>query len=131
VWLATDDLAARSNLRVLIVVSDGKNDYLGKSLEEVIAHCKETGVHVFTIALGNVYAEPMQQLANQTGGEYFFAPTSAQLEEIYLQIADIITGQYLIEYDSSSSGAGTVNLSLEAVFNNLQGRAVTQFTGCP
>jgi Ca-activated chloride channel family protein len=132
VWLATDDLAARSNLRALVVVSDGKNDYLGgRSLDEVIALCKEKGVHVFTIGLGNVNAEAMQLLASQTGGEYFFAPTTDQLEEIYLQIAAIITGQYLIEYDSSSSGAGAVNLSLEAVSNNFQGRAVTQFTGCP
>ncbi len=131
VWLATDDLAARTNLRAIVVFSDGKDDMSTRSLPEVMAHCKEKGVNVFTIGLGNADAENMQQLANQTGGQYFYAPNSSQLIEIYLKIAAIITGQYLIEYNSSSSGAGIVNLALEAVLNDLQGMASIQFSGCP
>lgn len=131
VWAAADDLAARTYLRAIIVFSDGKDDYSTKSLTEVITHCRELGVNVFTIGLGNADAAVMQQLASQTGGQYFFAPTSSQLNEIYLKIAAIITGQYLIEYTSSSSGAGTVNLALEVFLNDLEGMASTAFSGCP
>ena len=131
VSFAADDLSARSNVRAIIAMSDGVDDLSSISLTDVIAHCNDKGVNVYTIGLGDVTPEPMQQLASQTGGQYFFAPTSSQLRDIYLKISAILAGQYLIEFDSSSSGAGRIDLKVEAVVNGLQGEASTQFTGCP
>ncbi len=45
----------------------------------------------FTIGLGSkVNAQFLQQIANETGGKYFFAPTADDLQSIYTQISQIV-----------------------------------------
>jgi hypothetical protein len=71
------------------------------------------------------------QLANETGGQYYFAPTANDLNTIYLQIAEILVGQYTLEYTSQSSGGGSITLDVEVNFNGMTGKATKSFTGCP
>lgn len=74
-------------------------------LAGVVEKANESGIPVFTIGLGNVYISALQQLADETGGQYFLAPDSTDLESIYQSILDILANQYVIEYVSPSSGA--------------------------
>ncbi len=137
IWYAVEVTAARPNNPVIVLFSDGANDINDlppgsptKTLTEVIDYAKGRGVSVFTIGFGVVNEAVMNQLANETGGEYFLAPTAAQLNEIYQKIAEIIAGRYVIEY---KSGGGTVTLDLEVNFNNMQGKTskTITVTGCP
>jgi hypothetical protein len=73
----------------------------------------------------------LQQLADETGGRYFFAPTADDLNLVYLQIADILVGQYVLEYLSQSSGGNSKTLDLEVNFNGMMGRTTQSFIGCP
>ena len=132
VWQAVENLAMRTTDRkIVIMISDG-NDYFGsvKTLTEVIDRANERGIPVFTIGLGDVNAEVMQKLADETGGQYYYAPQSSDLEEIYLQIADVLAEQYVIEYISSSSGSGIIILDLEVDINNQQGEDSKWAEGC-
>ena len=46
------------------------------------------GVKIFSIGLGSdVNTAMLEEMANKTGGEYYFAPTAADLEDIFSQIA--------------------------------------------
>ncbi len=68
---------------------------LAKSLEAA-----EKNIIIFTIGLGNdINVTMLQNIADNTGGEYYFAPTSNDLDEIFNQIA-FETCQYSpISYD--------------------------------
>jgi len=122
VWQAIDDTAAAQNSRrAVVVLSDGRDTRSGKSLTEVIDHALEKGVPVFTIGLGDVNVGVMQHMADETGGQYIFAPTADDLQDIYLQIAEILANQYVIEYNSSSSGGGTIVLDVDVDYTNSQG----------
>ncbi len=137
-WLTIEETAKRANMRAIVLISDGRdednNGYPGvsvKTLPEVISYAKDKGVTIFTIGLGSAEAGIMNQLANETGGQYFFAPTSPQLTGIYQAISKILSGQYLIEYSSSSSGSSSIILDVLVDYNGLQGKASKNILGCP
>jgi VWFA-related protein len=127
---AVDDTALRSNIRkAVIAMSDGLDDLSSiYTLDTLIAHAVDKGIPVFTIGLGTVNATQMQRLATETGGQYFFAPTSGDLTDIYLQIAQILSDQYLITYTTSSSGAKTVKVHVTN--GTLEGEDSRQTPGC-
>ncbi len=138
IWAAIDLTAARPNRGAIVVISDGRDDNSTstgpgsvKTLNEVIAHAIEKGINIFTIGLGNVDVGVMNQLAGETGGQYLFAPASSQLNAIYLQMSEIIFGQYVLEYNSSLSGSSPVPLEVVVNFNNVLEEASTNFKGCP
>jgi VWFA-related protein len=132
VWQSIDNTAARTNSRLAVIaVSDGDDQQSTNTLDELIAHAVEKGVPVFTIGIGTVNAEQMQRLARETGGQYFLAPASSDLQAVYLQISQILSNQYLIEYTTPSSGGNTVSLDVEVEDNiGLQGEGSKDAAGC-
>jgi VWFA-related protein len=129
-WFAIDETAARTHKRAIVVISDGQDNASTHTLTEVVAKAKGNGIPVFTIGFGDVDAGVLPPLANETGGRYFFAPTGDDLNLIYLQIVDILVGQYALEY-TSLPGSGSKTLDLQVNFNGWTGRATGSFTGCP
>jgi VWFA-related protein len=93
---AVADTAARgpARRRAVVVIADGRDNSSFADLNELIDQALEEGVPVFTIGLGDVNAENMQQLADETGGQYYYAPDETKLQEIYDQISAIISSQY-------------------------------------
>jgi VWFA-related protein len=130
---AVDDTAARDigRRRAVIVIADGKDNSSFNDLTDVIDYALEKGVPVFTIGLGEVNAEIMQQLADETGGQYYLAPNETELQNIYFQISEIISSQYILVYNSLSSGSGTIILDVEVDYNALQGEDSRETIGCP
>ncbi|NOY05827.1 MAG: VWA domain-containing protein, partial [Chlorobi bacterium] len=84
--------------RAVIVLTDGgENSSTQYTLDDVIALAQANKIRVFTIGLGNGVVEPpLQQLARETGGVYYHAPSGDQLEAIYREISTIIS-QYFQE----------------------------------
>jgi Mg-chelatase subunit ChlD len=140
-WSAIDNAATQAkpgNNRAIILISDGKDenaDSTGiasvKGLSEVIAHAQAHQVTIYTIGLGTVATDVMTTLANETGGQYFPAPNSAQLDSIYTAIRNIIAGEYTITYISSAAPGGSVLLNVFVNSNGLQGEVSRTVPGCP
>jgi VWFA-related protein len=132
VWLAVDNVAAQTNERkAVLIISDGRDfGPSAKTLTDVIDRALEKGIPVFTIGMGEVNSDILQQLADETGGQYYFAPQSSDLEAIYIQIANALSNQYVIEYDSSSSGSGIIILDLEVEVSGQQGEDSKESQGC-
>jgi VWFA-related protein len=134
---AIDQVAARTKRKAIVLISDGGDTVGGTTLDQVLAKAKGTNIPIFTIGLGVNDADKatLLQLANETGGQYYFAPTASDLNTIYLQIAEILVGQYTLEYMSQSSGGGSITLDVEVNYNNgssiMTGKATKSFTGCP
>jgi VWFA-related protein len=139
-WSAIDNTADRPNHRSIVLISDGYDEDPAntggkgsvRTLTEVINHAKETNVSIYTIGLGNqVFANILNQLANETGGQYYAAPNSNQLAGIYQEIRDILNGQYKITYSSSSTTCVPIMINVEVDTGIYQGDAVKQIQVCP
>jgi len=129
-WFALDETAKRANRRAIVVISDGGDNASTKTYAEVIAKAKGSPqIPIFTIGLGDADKTVLLQLANDTGGQYYFAPTANDLNTIYLQIAEILVGQYTLEYTSQVTG--TITLDVGVDYNGMTGRATKSFSGCP
>jgi hypothetical protein len=131
--MAVDNVAAQMNERkAVIIISDGFDfGPSAKTLTEAIDRALEKGIPVFTIGVGeNVKAEVMWPLADETGGQFHFALQKSDLQAIYLQISNTLSNQYVIEYNSSSSGSGIIILDLEVDDNNQQGEDSKESQGC-
>jgi hypothetical protein len=130
VYQSIDKVAQETGKRVVIVLSDGHEVSSGTyTLAQVIASAKSNGIPIFTIYYndpqyqGGNYGKPeiMQQLANETGGQYYNAPTGADFASIFQQIANVLSNKYTLTYTSSIC-PGTVSLNVRAELNGLYGQ---------
>ncbi len=132
-WQAIESasVSATNDRRVVVVVTDGFDEgSVNHQLSDVVEKANESGVPVFTIGLGNVYISILQQLADDTGGQYFFVPDSSDLESVYQSILDLLTNQYIVEYVSPSSGSETIDVDVEIDQGGLKGNDSKSVTGC-
>ena len=119
VYQAVTDTALRAiTRRAIIVMTDGNdNDNAGSpyvSLTDVISHAQDNGIPIFTIGLGNYVNEAaLQSMAEDTGGQYFNAPTADRLRTIYQQLIKILENQYVITYNSGSQGGVPATMTIE------------------
>jgi Ca-activated chloride channel family protein len=99
---ADDDVAPGA----IVLLTDGETT-VGRPTEEGAQIAAEAGVPVFTIAFGTaagtiqdpvsgetipvpVYPEPLQDVAEQTGGAAFEAASETELAEVYSGIRDVL-----------------------------------------
>ncbi len=115
VYKAIEDTTAytalNGSLGSVVLVSDGK-DYTEEpegpgslnSVNDVISLAVSNGIRIFTVGLGSVDAEVLQQMADETGGSYFYAATPSDLEYIFLAIETQHVGGYILSYETSAAG---------------------------
>jgi Ca-activated chloride channel family protein len=123
----------------VLVLSDGANS-VGREPLDAVEFATEAGVPVYTIALGTesgtvditndygvtqtfrVPPDPatLRQVAEETGGRFFEAPTEAELEAVYEQIGSQVSYEdEERELTAAFAGAGAVFLLLGAGLSAL------------
>jgi Ca-activated chloride channel homolog len=143
VAVATDpeeeDAAGDKPLSAVLLLSDGANS-TGSEPLAVVDEAKEAGVPIYTIALGtesgtveitndygqtetyNVPPDPetLKQIADETGGRFFEAPTQADLEAVYEEIgSQVSTENEERELTAIFAAAGAVFLLIGASLSAL------------
>ena len=124
--------AARSSpKRAIVVFTDGRDNGSSIRLADLISNAKARNVVVFTVGFGDVNAERLENLAQGTGGLYFYAPTTADFGAIYEQIASALTNQYELSFKHPVPGA-TQPLKIEILdpFGN-SGEDSREIPKCP
>ena len=106
----TEDRAGEKPLFAVLLLSDGANT-IGSEPLAVVDQAKEAGIPIYTIALGtatgtvevtndygetqtvNVPPDPdtLRQIAEETGGRFFEAPTEADLQAVYDEIGSQVS----------------------------------------
>ncbi len=82
------------HIKALIVMTDGYDNYSTHTASDVINYAKSLKIPVFTIGLGSSVNESvLKNIANQTGGKYYRAATSADLLAIYRSLIKVVTGR--------------------------------------
>jgi Ca-activated chloride channel family protein len=136
-----DDDGERSQdtLFAVLLLSDGKNS-AGIEPRYVLDEVQEAGIPIYTIALGtaagtveipNAFGEPepypvppdpetLREIAEETGGRFFEAPTEADLEAVYEEIGSQVSyEEEERELTAAFAGAGALFLLVGASLSAL------------
>jgi tight adherence protein B len=86
--------------RIIIVVTDGNETRSEASLDDAITAAQDAGVVVYVVAIESesFTPEPLKRLANETGGTYYGAVSSAALADVYSTIAEQLKRTWRLEY---------------------------------
>jgi Ca-activated chloride channel homolog len=136
---ATEDTVGEKPLFAVLLLSDGANT-TGSEPLAVVDEAKEAGVPIYTIALGtpsgtvdvtddygqtqtvNVPPDPatLRQIAEETGGRFFEAPTEADLKAVYEEIGSQVSWEDdERELTAAFAAAGAVFLLIGASLSAL------------
>jgi len=95
-------MSAGMKNRAIILLTDGADKDSYYSYQQALNTLLSHEVRTFTIGLGLAQNSPeentLKDLADQTGGLYFYSPTSSDLEAIYRAIFKLLHSQYRITY---------------------------------
>ncbi|HEX9371453.1 MAG TPA: VWA domain-containing protein, partial [Roseiflexaceae bacterium] len=113
-----DALKSAGGRRALLLLTDGQDcrdssicpDWYGsqRSLDEAITYAARQGQPIYAIGLGDraggerdgIDEAVLQRIARETGGEYFYAPSGAQLAGLYRELSSDIQQEYALTYRS-------------------------------
>ena len=107
--------------KTVILLTDGREFESDATRKQIIDLANAQGISVYTVGFGEDQDQVMlQDLADQTGGLYYASDQSANLEEIYVKLADLVfQNQYILTYDSGiavdSSGELVVRVDYEGI----------------
>lgn len=112
--LSASSLASEPLLgRVIIIVTDGHETNSEASLDHVVATARKAGVAIYVVGIESARfnPEPLQQIADETGGTYYSAASSDALTGVYSSIAEELSRTWRLEYVTSTLPAERLALS--------------------
>ena len=131
---AVDNAAAEPNPnRIVLLITDGlDNSNSAVTVQDVIDNAVAKQVNVFTLGFGDdIDSAPLEQLAQETGGLYFFNPDAQGLSDIYNNIVSILTNQYEIDFGNPDLQAAS-QLTVRIVNDQgLEGEDTVSIAACP
>jgi hypothetical protein len=131
VYLAISDTSLQSGRKAVIAMTDGQDNASTYTAADVIAHALSNGIPVFTIGLGkSVNSAILQSIAEQTGGLYYEAPDSSDLESIYRSISTVLKNQYIITFEDSILDGLSHQMEIVAADGDLFGSDQETITVC-
>lgn len=89
--------------KIMVLLGDGKDENPNKSYKEddVIGLAKEHSIPIFGVGFTRVdpiYLQSMEKMSEQTGGNFYHAPGSAELERHFEKLSRQINKIYLLFY---------------------------------
>jgi len=82
------EIELETNSPAVLALTDGLENQSSNSKQDAIDVANQAGVPVYTIGLGSgVNTSDLQDVADQTGGRFFQAPSSSDLETVYEEIS--------------------------------------------
>ncbi|WP_462271845.1 VWA domain-containing protein [Methanohalophilus sp.] len=93
-YVANNELENITGNSTMVLMTDGIDNAGSHSLLEQAQRARDQNTVIYTVGFGNSESEVdpvLEQIANITGGEYYFAPNSTVLEDIFVGIAADIT----------------------------------------
>lgn len=84
--------------KVVVILSDGDDNYSKKNLDSLIRRANALDVHVFCVAFGYSKDESLKLLSQYTGGKFYKAHSKEQLIAIFKDIYMSLRYFYRISY---------------------------------
>lgn len=97
---AINRLKLRKYVRVLVALTDGEDNASRNNYLAVINAAKAANVKVFTIGISSSTQDAiLTNIANGTGGQFFKARTSKELQDIYFKIFSMLSKNIELWFD--------------------------------
>jgi VWFA-related protein len=97
---------AHQDKKVIVVVTDGDDNYSALTLEELVKSSQQAGVLIYSIGLleeeepraARQARRALETLAEATGAFSFFAKDVTEVDRLARQVAQDIRSQYIVQY---------------------------------
>jgi Ca-activated chloride channel family protein len=107
VYLASRSLDRRQGRKVLVLITDGGDTISKMDYKQAVRAAAEAEAIVYSIIVVPIESSAgretggehaLIQLSEDTGGKYYYATSTSQLDEAFHQISDELRTQYLLAY---------------------------------
>jgi len=132
--IPTYDHGATPTRRVLVLLSDGDDNYSLHSLRDGIAAAQQSDVVIYAIAPHDPkHPQPgdanLEELTGATGGRVFYLKKYEQSPEAFAQIEREIRSEYAVTFHPEGSLCGFHSVRIEPTDSNLRARSREGFYG--
>jgi Ca-activated chloride channel family protein len=112
IYLVSRALDKREGRKVIVLITDGGDTASKIDYPEAVRSAEEAEAIVYSIIIVPIEASAgretggehaLIQLANDTGGKYYYATSMSQLDDAFRKISDELRTQYLLAYYPSQS----------------------------
>ena len=97
-----NQLKTSSGLKVLVAITDGRDNSSSIDFNEVILKAQLQEVPLHIIGIGDVNQDSLSVLATQTEGSYYYSKNARGLEEVYERVKSNIQSIYGLVYESEN-----------------------------
>ena len=107
IFVASRALDKRKGRKVIVLITDGGDTASRTDYKEAVRAAEEAEAIVYSIIIVPIEASAgretggehaLIQLSEDTGGKYYYATSTAQLDEAFQRISDELRTQYLLAY---------------------------------
>jgi Ca-activated chloride channel family protein len=107
IYLASRSLDHRKGRKVMVLITDGGDTISRVDYKEAVRAAEEAEAIVYSIIIVPIESSAgretggehaLIQLSEDTGGKYYYATSTAQLDDAFRKISDELRTQYLLAY---------------------------------
>lgn len=107
IYLGSQAVGRRQGRKVMVVITDGGDTISSVSYKEAVRAAQEAEAIVYSIIVVPIEASAgrdtggehaLVQIADDTGGKYYYASSLPQLDEAFHKISEELRTQYLLAY---------------------------------
>ena len=107
IYLVSRSLDHRKGRKVIVLITDGGDTISKVDYKEAVRAAEEAEALVYSIIIVPIESSAgretggehaLIQLSEDTGGKYYYATSTAQLDDAFRQISDELRTQYLLAY---------------------------------
>lgn len=113
--------------RVIVVLTDGADKGSKHSIDDAITAARKANAAIYAIGIeGTGFTpDPLIEISDKTGGEYYGASSTSALTAVYAKIADTLKRTWRIQYLTAARPGDRIHVGAAVVGN---GTATNAFT---
>lgn len=113
--------------RVIVVLTDGADKGSKHSIDDAITAARKANAAIYAIGIeGTGFTpDPLIEISDKTGGEYYGASSTSALTAVYAKIADTLKRTWRIQYLTAARPGDRIHVEAAVVGN---GTATNAFT---
>ncbi len=127
-YLGAEALEPRQGRKVMVVITDGGDTMSKVTYKDAVREAQQAEAIVYSIIVVPIESSAgrdtggehaLIQLSEDTGGKYFYAMSTSQLDEAFQKISDELRTQYLLAYYPSQRISDSEFRTIEVSVNGV------------